>query len=291
MKPSDAARPIRVAKRIPPVETSTPLAPKPTAPKPTALKPIAPVAAKTVIAKPEAPTLIAKAPVETPMAEVIPALRPTRPPVPSARPAVLENAKPIAASPAPAIVPAVSVSTVRPAPAAKASVPASVASPHIRKPAALKPAVRMARAETRSPVELGHARAEEFTPNPASARTLLARPPLRLMMGQEMINFDVQPTIQQGVAIAPLRQIFEHTGGVVMWLPAERTVQATTGSRHIEVQIGSRRALINNEATLMERPATLKSGRTMVPVRFLQAALDMKAVYDPSKGLVYLYRK
>jgi hypothetical protein len=269
-------------------------------PKPPALKPSSPLSARTVVTKKEFPTLIARLPVEAPTA-VIPPLRASRPVVPAAaKPAAVSHRVIPAVASAAKLAPVSTVkpvaapprSPVRTAPAAKMTVPASVASPRVAPKAAPKPApVRMARAETGSSV-LGHARAEDPTPSsPASARTLLARPPLRLMMGQDLINFDVQPIIEQGVAIAPLRQIIEHTGGVVMWLPADRTVQATTGSRQIEVKIGSRRAWINHEVTLMDRPAILKSGRTMVPVRFLQAALDMKAVYDPSKGLVYLYRQ
>ena len=68
-------------------------------------------------------------------------------------------------------------------------------------------------------------------------------------------------------------------------------MKATTGSRHLEVRIGSRRALVNSEVVLMDRAATIRSGRTIVPVRFIQVALDMRAVFDPEKGLVSLYRK
>lgn len=184
------------------------------------------------------------------------------------------------------------------APAVRAAAPAA-ARPAVTRPHALHRAgvaavtapVRMARAETGVQENLGRARADESAAvSPAAHHVLTARVPLRIMMGQDPIDFDVQPVIRDGIAIAPIRQIIEHSGGVVIWMPATRTVQATTGTRHIELKIGSRRAWINSELTLMERPAEIRSGRTLVPVRFLQVALDMKALYDPSKGMVYLYR-
>ena len=42
---------------------------------------------------------------------------------------------------------------------------------------------------------------------------------------------------------------------------------------------------------LMDRAAFLDSGRTMVPVKFMTEALDMKAEYDVKTGAIYLIRK
>jgi hypothetical protein len=157
--------------------------------------------------------------------------------------------------------------------------------------------IRIARAEVQPKPIVGHARMEDETaPSaiptaPAAHRMALAKPRLGLMMGQDNLDFDVQPFIRDGISIAPLRQIIEHTGGMVMWLPASHEVQAVTGDRHLQVKIGSRNARINSQSVMMDYPAFLKEGRTMVPVRFIQVALDMKAVYDSAKGMVYLYQK
>jgi hypothetical protein len=154
--------------------------------------------------------------------------------------------------------------------------------------------VKIARADTH-PSIVGAARLQDASApkesSPAAHRLSLAPPPLRLLMGKSMLDFDVQPFIKDGVSIAPIRQIIEHTGGMVMWLPAQKKVQAFANQRQIEVQIGNREAKVNHQAVEMEYPAMLKDGRPMVPVRFLQVALDMKAVYDANKGLVYLYQK
>jgi hypothetical protein len=271
-KPPVAPSPAPALKAAPAAVKTAPKALVAQAPKTTALERAVtePVNAKPALAPSETPSFTGQRPAETPMAEVNPQLRTS---LPASR----------------------RMGASSPAETPKAVKPAVQPRSGVKAPAQVKPAapVRIARAETHSTTPLGNARTEESNPapvSPAAHRIAAARPPLRIMLGQEPVEFDVQPVIEKGIAIAPLRQIIEHTGGMVMWLPSTRTVQASSGPQTIEVKIGSRRAKVNAQIILMDRPATLTSGRTMVPVRFLQTALNMKALYDPTKGLVYLYR-
>ena len=93
------------------------------------------------------------------------------------------------------------------------------------------------------------------------------------------------------MAIAPFRQIFEHTGGIVRYQPADRQVQAKSPEKDVRIKIGSREALVNSAVVLMDRAAFLDSGRTMVPVKFMTEALDLKAEYDLKTGAIYLIKK
>lgn len=272
------AKPVKAAE---PVKSSAPAVKpvvKPAEPKKALEKaPAAPMVTRPEVAPSDAPVFIAQKPAETPMGKVDPQMRVSVP--------ATQRVGASSSEPAPKAEPKAAAIKPAPAPAQPKAAP---------KPAKAAAPVRVARAETRSNLPHGNARTQEMAPqpvSPAAHRIAAARPPLRIMLGDEPIEFDVKPVIEEGFAIAPLRQIVEHTGGVVMWLPATKTVQATSGAQSIEVRIGSRRAKVNAQIVLMERPASLKEGRTMVPVRFLQTALNMKAVYDPSKGLVYLYKQ
>lgn len=294
-KAAPVAPAVKATPKVAETPKATVIAKAPVAPKapvkvkvPTAPKTVAPAsvtktsgnATKTMLAKAEAPVFTAQKPAETPMGEVQPKMRVTPPVTPAAHKA----ASTVATAP----------KVVQPAVQKAAPAPKVAATPAVepKRPAA---PVQLARAETRSTTpQIGNAHSEELAPtaaSPAAHRLATARPPLRIMLGDETVEFDVQPVIKSGIAIAPLRQIIEHTGGMVMWLPASRTVQATSGKQSIEVQIGSRRAKVNAQIVLMDRPASLEAGRTMVPVRFLQTALNLKALYDPAKGMVYLYQK
>ena len=83
----------------------------------------------------------------------------------------------------------------------------------------------------------------------------------------------------------------EHTGGIVRYHAPEREVEAKNPEKEIRLKIGSREALVNSAVVLMDREAFLDSGRTMVPVKFMTEALDMKAEYDLKSGAIYLIKK
>jgi len=98
------------------------------------------------------------------------------------------------------------------------------------------------------------------------------------------IAFDVPPRVQDGVPLAPFRQIFEHTGGWLYWYPQSRTVRAVNAEREIELKIGQPTAQVNNQALPMEIAPFIDRGRTIVPLSFVRDALDVKIHYDPKTG-------
>lgn len=98
------------------------------------------------------------------------------------------------------------------------------------------------------------------------------------------IVFDVPPRVQDGVPLAPFRQIFEHTGGWLFWYPQSRTVRAVNAEREIELRIGSSSARVNNQTLPMEVAPFIDRGRTIVPLSFVRDAMDVKIHYDPKTG-------
>ena len=110
-------------------------------------------------------------------------------------------------------------------------------------------------------------------------------------MNDGPVGFDVSPRVERGLPIAPFRQIFEHAGGVVVYYPESRSLTARKPEKEIQVKIGSKEALVNQAVVIMDRAAFVDSGRTMLPMRFITEALDMKAEYDPKTGTLYLTRK
>lgn len=98
------------------------------------------------------------------------------------------------------------------------------------------------------------------------------------------IAFDVPPRVQDGVPLAPFRQIFEHTGGWLFWYPQSRTVRAVNAEREIELRIGSPSARVNNQTLPMEVAPFIDQGRTIVPLSFVRDAMDVKIHYDPKTG-------
>jgi LysM repeat protein len=112
-----------------------------------------------------------------------------------------------------------------------------------------------------------------------------------IVVDNQRIEFDVNPRVEKGLPIAPFRHIFEHAGGVVVYYPGDRSVKAAKPDKEVRLKIGSAEAMVNGAVVVMERPASIDSGRTMVPVRFVTEALDMVAEYDVKTGNIYLVRK
>lgn len=105
------------------------------------------------------------------------------------------------------------------------------------------------------------------------------------------INFDVEPRVEAGVPLAPFRQIFEHTGGQVMWVPGTKTVRALNADREVVIKVGAPAATVNGESISMERTSYIDRGRTIVPLSFVGKALDVDVDYDPSTGKLIITSK
>lgn len=113
----------------------------------------------------------------------------------------------------------------------------------------------------------------------------------RVAINEEDVRFDVPPRVDAGIPLAPLRHIFEHAGGTVLWIKETREVRASNPGTEVLVRIDSDRALLNGQEVQLDRPAFIDRGRTMVPVRFVEEALEMRAEYDPRTGTIHLVRR
>ncbi len=106
-----------------------------------------------------------------------------------------------------------------------------------------------------------------------------------------VLAFDVLPRVEAGIGLAPIRQIFEHTGGKLYWYGSAKTVRAVNDTREIELKIGKNTALVNNRQLTLERAPFIDSGRTLVPLTFIRDALSVDARYDEATGRVLLRTK
>jgi Copper amine oxidase N-terminal domain len=105
------------------------------------------------------------------------------------------------------------------------------------------------------------------------------------------IHFDVEPRIEAGIPLAPFRQIFEHTGGQVMWAPDAKTVRALNADREVVIKVGAPNATVNGQSVDMERTSFIDRGRTIVPLSFVGKALDVDVDFDPATGKLTITSK
>lgn len=112
-----------------------------------------------------------------------------------------------------------------------------------------------------------------------------------VVVNHKRVAFDVAPRVENGLPLAPFRQIFEHSGGVVVWYGESQEVRAATETKDVKIKIGSKEAKVNQMVVVMEKAAFIDSGRTIVPMSFLEKALDMVAEYDVRTRSIHLVKK
>lgn len=97
---------------------------------------------------------------------------------------------------------------------------------------------------------------------------------------------DVRPMMLRGRVMVPMRDIFTHLGAKLTWNPIEQVVTARQGDTLIWLPIGKNSALVNGTPVMLDQPAQVIGGRTMVPLRFVSEALGAEVQWVQSERLV-----
>ena len=97
---------------------------------------------------------------------------------------------------------------------------------------------------------------------------------IRTTVDGYLVNFpDVQPIMVNGRVMVPVRGVFEHMNATVTWDSYNQTVNATRGTDTISLPVNSYTATVNGRTVNLDTPATMRSGRVLVPLRFLSESL------------------
>lgn len=122
-----------------------------------------------------------------------------------------------------------------------------------------------------------------FTPgmaNPAQAAEV------KVVVDGKALALDVQPVLEGNRVLVPLRAIFEALGAEVRWDGKTRTVTAIKGTTSIKLAIGSSTALKGEAKVILDVPARVINGRTLVPLRFVSEALGADVEWNAAASTV-----
>jgi hypothetical protein len=119
----------------------------------------------------------------------------------------------------------------------------------------------------------------------ASASTIEKQQPTpyTLEVNGTIIDTSVSPIVINGRALVPAREVFEELGAVVTW---DTNLQLVTVSYHdttIQLIIDSTRAKINRQAVVLDVPAKIISGRTLIPLRFVGESMGATVNFHPEE--------
>lgn len=107
-----------------------------------------------------------------------------------------------------------------------------------------------------------------------------------LLNGQAVQFPDAKPAKVQGRVMVPLRGVFEAMNAFVQYSANERSITAVRGDRRVELKVGARTAQVNGSNVALEVPAVAKTGRVLVPLRFIAESLDANVFWDGADNTV-----
>jgi hypothetical protein len=127
---------------------------------------------------------------------------------------------------------------------------------------------------------------------PIHAVFALDKRAIYLFLDGKIMTFKLQqPTIVNGRALVPMRDIFEALGAKIEWDDKAKTVIAKKNNTVITYTIGSLTGNRNNEIITIPVPGQLIDGTTMMPLRFVSEALGAAISWDENSRTILISSK
>ena len=107
----------------------------------------------------------------------------------------------------------------------------------------------------------------------------------------EIINFDVEPLIENGRTLVPLRAIFETMGCAVYYSAKDgkQIVSARRANDNLILTIGENKMYFNGKEIELDVPAKIKDSRTLVPLRAISEAFECEVHWYGDTKTIRIY--
>jgi len=108
---------------------------------------------------------------------------------------------------------------------------------------------------------------------------------IKVFVDGSLIDFskydNVQPVIDSGSTLVPVRALAENLGATVDWDAGKRLITIHLGENVIELVLDSNIAVVNGKSVQMAVPAKTINGRTMIPLRFVSEGFSKNVGWHP----------
>ncbi|RED51185.1 stalk domain-containing protein [Cohnella lupini] len=101
----------------------------------------------------------------------------------------------------------------------------------------------------------------------------------------------VAPIMDGSTVLVPFRSLFESLGLGVGWDPVSKTITGTKEGLTIQMNIGSKNALVNGQVKQLPLAPKITSNSAYVPLRFVGEALDKNLSWDSKSSSVNIDSK
>lgn len=100
------------------------------------------------------------------------------------------------------------------------------------------------------------------------------------------LSSEIPPLIVSGRTMVPMRTICESIGANVVWDQKNKTVIVEKNNHIVKLPVGSKAAAKDGVPLMLDVPAMLVSGRTLVPARFIAEAFGAEIAWQGSARTV-----
>lgn len=113
---------------------------------------------------------------------------------------------------------------------------------------------------------------------------------IKVILNGKQLEFDVEPMLINNRTMVPMRVIFEALGAEVSWEQETQTAIGKTKKTTVKITIGKDYLLKNDNIVVLDSPAVVVSGRTLVPVRAIAESLDCKVEWHGETRVVEILK-
>jgi hypothetical protein len=118
-------------------------------------------------------------------------------------------------------------------------------------------------------------------------------PDIKIAIDGKIGKYSDVPVIQDGRTLLPLRAVLENLGvqnddSHIIWEPQEKSITINKDSKKIFLQVGNKKAQIDESSIELDVPPVIYKSRTYIPARFVAESLGKKVVWDSSTRSVLI---
>ena len=114
---------------------------------------------------------------------------------------------------------------------------------------------------------------------------------IEVFYNDEVVNFDVEPIIENDRTLVPMRAIFEAMGCAVYYSVADgkQIISARRADDDLLLTIGENDMYFNGEGINLDVPAKIKDDRTLVPLRAISEAFECEVYWYGDTKTIRIY--
>ena len=111
---------------------------------------------------------------------------------------------------------------------------------------------------------------------------------ISVLVDNEEVVFDQNPTVIDGRTLVPIRAVFEKSGAVVDWDQATLTATIQRGENTVRINPDKDILFKNGKAVALDVPAKMINDRILIPVRAIADALDFGVTWNGYQSTVLI---